>query len=538
MVLHLHIKLMKKSINHVRFRHFRYAGEDVLWKYQKQLYERTAPQIDVQLTKGNCCGEQDRGENSSSQMWTSLDITGGGIFVQTESQARSAKPLSRPLKTFFGIGDFGFTLMTNIDTFYASYFFINIALLPLATVSVITTISAVVDLILSCLYGAWMNKIKPGKWGRYRSWLVLTPWMVPFLYMFEFVKLGNTTVMVVVMTIAMITSRIAWNIPYIANISMINIAGKTTEDRMALSSIRNVWTALGSVVYSYLGPMVVAGFTAVLSEKNAYAATAFVFGAFMAAAYFAHFKMFKGYEETGEEELARIAKQKQAESAPKVSAIAAVRCNPHLLALMLSSTTKYMVLFLVNGIAIYYFQYIALKPAMFAAFMLITNLLGVLASYISRFFVARAGAKKTVVCAYLIMGIAMLAAFVIYEKWIPVIILMAVTFFAMNITTTCDPELFATCAQFSSAKTGFDTTGTVMGLLTVPVKFGIVMRGILISAALAIGGFSATVDPSQATEQMKRGICIGFMIIPALVVIAGAVILAFGYRLGRENTEK
>ena len=37
---------------------------------------------------------------------------------------------------------------------------------------------------------------------------------------------------------------------------------------------------------------------------------------------------------------------------------------------------------------------------------------------------------------------------------------------------------------------------------------------------------------------MKRGICIGFMIIPALVVIAGAVILAFGYRLGRENTEK
>ena len=123
--------------------------------------------------------------------------------MSSESQARPAKPLSRSLKTFFGIGDFGFTLMTNIDTFYASYFFINIALLPLATVSIITTISAVIDLTLSCLYGAWMNKIKPGKWGRYRSWLVLTPWLVPFLYMFEFVKLSNPTVMVVVMTIAM-----------------------------------------------------------------------------------------------------------------------------------------------------------------------------------------------------------------------------------------------------------------------------------------------------------------------------------------------
>ena len=35
--------------------------------------------------------------------------------------------LSNPLKRFFGVGDFGFTLMSNIDTFYATYFFTNIA---------------------------------------------------------------------------------------------------------------------------------------------------------------------------------------------------------------------------------------------------------------------------------------------------------------------------------------------------------------------------------------------------------------------------
>ena len=29
--------------------------------------------------------------------------------------------LSTPLKRFFGVGDFGFTLMSNIDTFYATY---------------------------------------------------------------------------------------------------------------------------------------------------------------------------------------------------------------------------------------------------------------------------------------------------------------------------------------------------------------------------------------------------------------------------------
>ena len=447
------------------------------------------------------------------------------------------KSLSPALKKFFGVGDFAFTLMSNIDTFYASYFFINIAMFSLAQVSVMTTISAVVDLILSCLYGAWMNKIKPHKWGRYRSWLILTPWIVPILYALQFLKIGDGMVAMVIMTAAMITSRIAWNIPYIANISMINIAGKTTEDRMALSSVRAVWTALASVIYSYLGPMVVAFFAGMIGEKNSYAATAFAFGVLMAAAFFAHFKMLDGYEETGAEEMARLAAEKKSGNvadAPKVSAIAAIRCNPHLISLMLSSTTKYLVLFLVNGIAIYYFQYISHNDGLFATFILIANLLGVLASYVAPKVVAQMGAKKTVFISYIAMGVLMLVAFVLFQNTWVVIALMAVMFLLLNLTCACDPELFATCAIFSSQKTGFDTTGTVMGLLTVPIKFGIVMRGILISVALGIGGFSADIDPATASASVQRGICIGFMIIPAVVVILGALLLQFGYRLDKK----
>lgn len=444
------------------------------------------------------------------------------------------KRISSSLKKFFGIGDFGFTLMSNIDTFYATYFFTNIAKFSLGIVTTITTISAVVDAILSCLYGAWMNKIKPKKWGRYRSWLILTPWMVPFLYALQFFKINNGVIGIVIMTVAMITSRIAWNIPYIANLSMINVAGKTTEDRMALSSTRMVWTSLGSVIYSYAGPVVVALFAGWLGESNSYAATAFVFAALMAAGYFAHFKMLDGYEETGEEELKRLAaeaKQKKQEKQQKVSALAAIRCNPHLMGLLLSSTTKYMVLFLVNGMAVYYFTYISHQPGLLATFVLITNLLGVVASYISKFVVAKLSAKKTVVFAYLFMAAGMVVAFLIYGNTWAVIALMCVVVFAMTLTNACEPELYANCAGYSSQKTGFDTTGTVMGLLTVPLKVGIVMRGILISAALAIGGFSADIDPAAAGTEVQRGICIGFMIIPAVVIFIGSLTLFFGYRL-------
>ena len=207
----------------------------------------------------------------------------------------------------------------------------------------------------------------------------------------------------------------------------------------------------------------------------------------------------------------------------------------YLISLIISCTTKYMVLFLVNGIAIYYFQYISHNEGLFATFILVTNLLGIAASYASRIFVSKLGTKRTVFLSYLAMGILMLIAYLLFKSTIAVIILMSIMFFVMNLTNACDPELFAVCAGYSSQKTGFDTTGTVMGLLTVPIKFGIVMRGILISVALAIGGFSADIDPASASASVQRGICIGFMVIPAVVVIVGALVLQFGYRLGQDK---
>lgn len=166
--------------------------------------------------------------------------------------------ISRSLKRFFGVGDFGFSFMTNIETYYFTYFLTNIAEFSLPIVTMITTIASVVDAALSWIYGVILDTFKPMKWGRYRSWLVVIPWLVPFLYAFQFVRVGSGTAAVVIIIAATITSHIAWNIPFVANISMINMASKTPEDRMALSSSRAIWQSLGRVFYSYVGPAVVA----------------------------------------------------------------------------------------------------------------------------------------------------------------------------------------------------------------------------------------------------------------------------------------
>jgi len=455
------------------------------------------------------------------------------------STSSERKGLTRSLKTFYGVGDFGFTLMSNIDTYNATYFFTNIAKFPLGIVTVMTTISAIVDAILSTMYGPILNKIKPKKWGRYRSWLILTPWMVPILYALQFVSIGNGVAAGIFVTLAMITSRIAWNIPFIANLTMINVAGKNPEDRMTLSSTRSVWMTLGSLIYSYAGPAVIAVFTSFLGEVSSYAATAFAFSVFMAAAYYAHFRMFKGYEMTDEEELAqqeKISRESGSKNTiSKVKAMDVIKTNSHLLWLLGATLMKFIVLFLVSGIAIYYFTYVSHNEAMFSIFLFTTSLCGVVASYVSKFIVAKFGAKKSVVSAYVLMVVFGIIAFLFYQSTILVVVFMCLLMFMLHMSNAIDPELYAGCAGYSGKKLGYDVSGTVMGLLTVPLKIGIVFRGILIAAVLVIANFDASLDPASATVELQRGVSIGFMIIPAIIMALGTFMLAFGYKLSQEK---
>ena len=159
-------------------------------------------------------------------------------------------------------------------------------------VTMITTISSAIDAGLSWIYGAILNSIKPKKWGRYRSWLVLLPWIVPFLYAFQFIKVGSGPVSIAVIIIAAVASHVVWNFPYVANVSMIAVAGKTPEERAQLSSTRAAWANLSKVIFSYVATPLAALFAGFIGETNKYGAVAFVLGCVMAFLYFAHFKMF------------------------------------------------------------------------------------------------------------------------------------------------------------------------------------------------------------------------------------------------------
>ena len=325
-------------------------------------------------------------------------------------EKQKKKGLSGALKKFYGVGDCGFTLMSNIESYYFSFFLTNLAQFSLPMVTFITTVSSTVDALLSWIYGAILNSIKPMKWGRYRSWLVAIPWLVPFLYAFQFVKIGDGMLSAIIIIIAAIASHVAWNFAYVANVSMISVAGSTPEERSQLSSTRAAWANLSKVIFSYVGPGLAAFMAGIIGEVNQYGAAAFVLGCVMAVLYYAHFRMFDGYETVQPE-----TKNTKAAAKDKTGGMDLIRAllqNPPLIALLIADLAKFMFNFVLMGVAAYYFSYIAGNSGMLPTYILVTNIFCVVGAYLSKTLSNKFSTRSTTIGVMAIQAVLLIVSFV------------------------------------------------------------------------------------------------------------------------------
>ena len=438
------------------------------------------------------------------------------------------KELSKSLKLFYGVGDMGFTLMTNVETFYFNFFLTNVAQFSVATAGVISSVASLTDACLSWVYGLILNTIKLKKWGRYRSWLLLMPWIVPIIFAFQFLRISdNEMLAAVIVTAAAIISHICWNIPYVANVSMVNVAAKTPEDKVQLTATRAAWNNLSSVLFSYMGLPFATVLAGVVGEQNRFAALAFVLGLIMVAGYYAHFRMFDGYEAV--EEVTVEKKEKK----EKVNIFKTL--NAPLVLLIIADLAKWMIKFVVAGFAVYYFTYVANNVAMQATYILAANIAGVLGAYVSKNIAKASSTRTTTIAVYLLMAALLIVAFFLRNNATIVIVLMSIVQFGYGIAYACTPALYADACVYSEWKTGRNATGFIMGLQNIPLKVAVLTKAIVITACLAAANFSADIDPATASEELKAGISVGFMIVPAAALIVGALFIIFGFRITKEK---
>lgn len=447
-------------------------------------------------------------------------------------QPKKPKPLSKQLKFWYGLGDFGFTLMVNVENYYFNFFLTNVAMFSIGATALITTIASTIDAAISWIYGAILNGIKPGKWGRYRSWLIMAPWIVPFLYAFQFMKIGNDTVSAVIIIVASIVSHVVWNFPYAANAAMIAVAGGDAQGKTVLSSSRATWNNLGNVAFSYLGMPLASILAGMVGQTNRFGAVAFVLAAVMAVGYYVHFRITNGYEET---EDVTVPSKSQASIRDMLKALFE---NPNLILLLVADFSKFLVKFLTTGAAIYYFTYTANKPQLQATFILFTGILSVFGSYLARYIVKALTNRNTAILSYAIMSAVMLISYFTYSNVTLVVVLMLIAQFGYGVCYACMPALYADTAVYAEWKTGKNNAGWIMGLLNVPLKLSVIAKSVIIASCLAAAKFDGKINPAMATVELKKGITAAFALWPAIVMAAGTLILIFGFKLTQNKVEK
>ena len=461
----------------------------------------------------------------------------------TKAEATESKPLSKALRWFYGVGDFGFTLMSSVETYYFVFFLTNLAMFDPAVAALVAAIGSGVDAVLGWMYGGFINSLKPFKWGRYRSWLLVLPWLVPFLYAFEFVRISDNVLLSAVLIIFFnVTSHAAWDFPYVANLSMIAIAGKTPEERQHMASTRSMYSNASKIVFSYIVPPIALFGAATLGEANQYAVAAFATGAIFAVLYYIHFRMFKGYDkEFTAEELKNYKANKQADESRTTfgDLMRALFTNPPLIALMLSDIAKWIFNFTCAGIAVYYFTYVVFDPAMLATYIFLSNLLCVIGSYFAPFIVKilKSGRNATAVMLFL-MTLVLVAARLVYTNMWAVIVLMSLAQMFYGVVYAVTPALYADTVIYAQWKTHKNAAGWISGLQLFPLKIGFVARGVVIPALLAAAGFVSGMAVEDTTLPLQEGICNGFMVVPAIICAIAAVILLAGFRLTPAKIEQ
>lgn len=443
------------------------------------------------------------------------------------------KPLSGAIRNLYGIGDFGFSLMTSVELYLFTFFLTNVAKFPLLLVGIIGTVTSLVDALLSPFYGAIISGTKPMKWGRNRSWMLIMPPIVILLYIFQYSKIGNEAMAAVIIVLGFILSHIAWNLPWVANVSLIPTLANTGEERALLSGRRAMYTSLAAVAYGLISAPLLNIIKGMVggSEIIPYAIFAGLMALLMCLGYWLIFKLTDGYEVV----------EPVNPDAPKANRVSigvmlkSAYQNPPLIVLLIGDFFRYMANFIMTAAAAYYFGYVHKNPGLMATYLVVGGLAQAVGAYLSPYFAKTLSNRNATIAGMFIGGIAMIIGRFVGFNLILFFIVACVFRAMQGLISGTAVALYSETSIYSEWKTGENAAPFVMGLMNLALKTSVMSRSIVIPAALAAAGFVATADPMTATIEVQTACMDVFLLYPGICIIAGATVLLLFYKLTKEK---
>ncbi len=437
------------------------------------------------------------------------------------------------------VNKYGFYLLTSslaamVQMTYLTIFMTDIIMIPTAVVASTLLIARIIDFLIGVICGGIIEKFRM-PWGKYRSWLLVLRWVIIFSLVCSFFDTSS------------------WPVAFRVGVSFIGyfllnagmsfttnayyalgpaLAGANLNDRNRLSARGAQFMCVAMLITSALTIPLVTALTPVVGPANAYLIVAVVFALPYIGGCQMVSNMCRECDPSGK------AEKGGAQAGPTVTLgdmVRSVTQNSQLLVLFIAYTIYYIGLYVISGLGTYYFTYIVGDFMKMSVSMTITMITGFIASLIMPKLGGKLGKKKAFVTALVVYALAYACVFFIGGNWPFYTLCGAIGGGAVYLFSSFGANYFVDCGEHHLHKTGKDTRTIAITMYSVPMKIGMALGGAIATYGLAFIGYHAgmTIDGAFQTKFMFL-----LSIIPAILVLIGALIMLIGYKITDEDAAR
>ena len=424
---------------------------------------------------------------------------------------------------------FCFSILTCTELYYFSAFLTDTAMFSLAIIGLIQTATTVIDTIFSFFYGAMLEKIGSlMPWGSTRSWLLVGPPIATIFFIFTFVRISdNEMTSAIVIIICFAISHVVWSIAECAMNALSVLMTDDVNERAAMSINLGRGTMGSSLVFGF-----VAGFflnTLFKGNPLAYAYMIIIFGILYWISFILMFIRSKGCEDD------KATKKAKAERAAKVAALSdrtaslglaykTVFTSKNALLCMIAIMFGYCWTFITSGLMFYFFANCINSAAIMGTFMSIRGLVTLLGGvfWVPALLKLCKGSKRLCFIISNVFSAAyMLICFIFFRGNAMFYMVVAlIGGFLGSGATMMQVGLMGDCGVEATYKTGKNMETFTVSFMSLPLKISLILRSVLITAAIGMTGYVAGVAP---TEQVINGFYTAYLIWPVVLIVLATI---------------
>lgn len=437
--------------------------------------------------------------------------------------------LSNRLINSFIVPNIGQSLFIYLELYYMSYFLTDVCGFQLGVVTFILTSTAAVDLVWVFVTGIMLEKCEFKKLGKYRAWYVICTPIILVFFTLMFFDMGSSMVAAAIVIIAFCIKTLFQDVASAAVTSHISQITDDAETRMLLSARRNQGAIIGQLLFSLIGIPCINFFARVLGSTGlGYTGAAFFFCLINLITHLYMFAMTKD---------APVAATEQVSQGEKLSVGEMFRIlftNKPLLVVSFGDLLRYTAVFLVSSTAAYFFENVLKDSPSMSIYLTVQTVTGVIGAIVVNQVTKILNKKNTYCLCNLIYGVILVLMFFLAGegKTVMFTVFMAVAFFFGSMVGTVVTAMTTDTVIYTMWKDGKNARGFIMSMMNIPIKFGSMIKSIILPVGLSAIGYSAG---QAASASVSRGISGIMCLASGICVILSCIIIFVGYNLTDEK---